>query len=213
MTVRQQWTFVGLVVLILGGGLLAATHFLGDELFPVTAGSKAPDFRATTIDGVPRTKTIADYKGQIVLLNVWATWCLPCRTEMPSIEALHDRFGARGLKVVAVSIDNPGTEDAIRQFRDQYGLTFEILHDASGKIKQDYQTTGVPETFVIGRDGVIRKKVIAADNWDSPANRALFAELLGVPASANGVGNDAAGSTQVPVGSATPGAPPGSARP
>lgn len=213
MTVRQQWMFVGLVVLILGGGLLAATHFLGDELFPVTVGSKAPDFKATSIDGVPQTKTLADYKGQIVLLNVWATWCLPCRTEMPSIEALHDRFAARGLKVVAVSIDNPGTEDAIRKFRDQYGLTFEILHDASGKIKQDYQTTGVPETFVIGRDGVIRKKVIAADNWDSPANRALFAELLGVPESANGVGSDSAQAAPVPVGSGAPGAPTVPARP
>jgi peroxiredoxin len=205
MTVRQQWAFVGIVVLILGGGLLAATRILDDELFPVTAGSKAPDFHATTIDGVPVTKTLANYKGDIVLLNVWATWCLPCRTEMPSIQALHDRYAARGLKVVAVSVDNPGTEEAIRKFRDQYGLTFEILHDASGKIRSDYQTTGVPETFVIGRDGVIRKKVIAADNWDSPANRALFGELLNVPESARGVGPDSAASSPVPVsGSARP---------
>lgn len=204
MTVRQQWAFVGIVVLILGGGLLAATKILDDELFPVTAGSKAPDFRATTIDGVPVTKTLASYKGEIVLLNVWATWCLPCRTEMPSIQALHDRYAARGLKIVAVSVDNPGTEEAIRKFRDQYGLTFEILHDASGKIRQDYQTTGIPETFVIGRDGVIRRKVIAADNWDSPANRALFGELLGVPESARGAGTDSAATVPVSSGSARP---------
>ena len=199
MTVRQQWTFVGIVVLILGGGLLAATRYLGDELFPVTVGSKAPDFRANTIDGAPVAKTLADYKGEIVLLNVWATWCLPCRTEMPSIQALHDRFAARGLKVVAVSIDKPGFDDEIRTFRDQFGLTFEILHDATGKIQRDYHTTGVPETFIIGRDGVIRRKVIAADDWDSPANRALFAQLLGVPESAAGVGTDAAGAAPVPV--------------
>lgn len=204
MTVRQQWAFVGIVVLILGGGLLAATKILDDELFPVTAGSKAPDFRATSIDGVPVTKTLASYKGEIVLLNVWATWCLPCRTEMPSIQALHDRYAARGLKIVAVSVDNPGTEEAIRKFRDQYGLTFEILHDASGKIRQDYQTTGIPETFVIGRDGVIRRKVIAADNWDSPANRALFGELLGVPESARGAGTDSAATVPVSSGSARP---------
>ena len=200
MTIRQQWSFVGIVVLILGGGLLAATRYLGDEIFPVTVGSNAPDFRAVTVDGVPTTKTIASYKGDVVLLNVWATWCLPCRTERPSIQALHDRFGARGLKVVAVSIDNAGFDDAIRQFRDQYGLTFEILHDASGAIKRDYQTTGVPETFVIGRDGVIRKKVIAAADWDSPGNRALFAQLLGVPESVEGVGSDAPpGASPVPV--------------
>lgn len=199
MTVRQQWAFVGVVVLLLGGGLLAATRILGDELFPVTVGSKAPDFKASSIDDVPATKTLADYKGQVVLLNIWATWCVPCRTEMPSIEALHDRFGPRGLKVVAVSVDNAGATDAVRRFRDQYGLTFEILQDASGKIQQNYQTTGVPETFVIGRDGVIRKKVIAAADWDSPANRALFAQLLGVPESAEGAGNDAPDTAQVPV--------------
>jgi cytochrome c biogenesis protein CcmG, thiol:disulfide interchange protein DsbE len=199
MTVRQQWAFVGIVVLILGGGLLAATHFLGDELFPVTAGSKAPEFRATTVDGVPVTKTLADYKGQVVLLNVWATYCIPCRTEMPSIQALHDRFGARGLKVVAVSVDSPGFEDAIRRFRDEYGLTFDILYDPSGALQRAYQTTGVPETFVIGRDGVIRKKVIAADNWDSPPNRALMAQMLGVPESAAEAGSDAAGTSPVPV--------------
>jgi len=198
MTVRQQWAFVGIVVLILGGGLLAATRYLGDELFPVTVGSKAPDFHANTIDGAPAAKTLADYKGEIVLLNVWATWCVPCRTEMPSIQALHDRFAARGLKVVAVSVDNAGFDDEIRTFRDQFGLTFEILHDATGNIKRDYQTTAVPETFIIGRDGMIRRKVIAADNWDSPANRALFAQLLGIPASAAGVGTDAPGAA-VPV--------------
>ena len=199
MTIRQQWTFVGLVVLILAGGLLAATRILGDELFPVTVGSKAPDFKATTVDGVPATKTIADYNGDVVLLNIWATWCLPCRTEMPSIQSLHDRFAARGLKVLAVSVDNPGTADEIRKFRDQYGLTFEILHDESGAIKRDYQTTGVPETFVIGRDGVIRKKVIAAADWDSPANRALFGQLLGVPESAVDAGTDTPGGAAVPV--------------
>jgi len=198
MTVRQQWAFVGIVVLILGGGLLAATRYLGAELFPVTVGSKAPDFHANTIDGTPAAKTLADYKGEIVLLNVWATWCLPCRTEMPSIQALHDRFAARGLKVVAVSVDKPGFDDEIRTFRDQFGLTFEILHDATGNIQRDYQTTGVPETFIIGRDGMIRRKVIAADNWDSPANQALFAQLLGIPASAAGVGTDAPGAA-VPV--------------
>ena len=198
MTVRQQWAFVGIVVLILGGGLLAATRYLGDELFPVTVGSKAPNFHANTIDAPPAAKTLADYKGEIVLLNVWATWCLPCRTEMPSIQALHDRFAARGLKVVAVSVDKPGFDDEIRTFRDQFGLTFEILHDATGNIQRDYQTTGVPETFIIGRDGMIRRKVIAADNWDSPANQALFAQLLGIPASAAGVGTDAPGAA-VPV--------------
>lgn len=178
MTVRQQWIVVGSIVAALGAGLFAVTRIMGDELFPVTVGSRAPDFQARTLAPEPTTKSIADYRGDVVLINIWATWCLPCRTEMPSIETLHREFAAQGLKVVAVSVDDPGTERTIREFAREYGLTFEILHDESGRIQRTYQTTGVPETFVIGRDGVIRKKAISAVNWSSEANRALVAQLL-----------------------------------
>ena len=115
------------------------------------------------------------------MLNIWATWCGPCRIEMPSIQALQQSLGPKGLKIVAVSVDDPGSEEAIRDFAKEYGLTFEILHDPTGKIQKAYQTTGVPETFVIGRDGVIRRKVIAADNWNSLDNRRQLAQMLGVP--------------------------------
>jgi peroxiredoxin len=178
VTARQQWGLVLGAVALLGAGLFASTRLLGDELFPVTVGSRAPDFRAATLDPAPRVKTLADYRGRVVLLNVWATWCAPCRVEMPSIERLHRELGPRGLAVVAVSIDDPGTDDAIREFARELGLTFEILHDAPGAIQRAYQTSGVPETFVIGPDGVIRKKVIGAADWASAANRALFARLL-----------------------------------
>lgn len=178
MTRRHQWWLVGALGLVVAAGLAVALTVFGDVLRPVGVGTPAPDFRATTIDGTPRTKTLADYAGQVVLVNIWATWCPPCREEMPSLEALHRRLGPRGLRIVAVSIDDPGTVDQIRAFRDALGLTFEILHDADGRIRRDYQTTGVPETFVIGPDGVIRKKVIAAANWDSPANRAVIGRLL-----------------------------------
>jgi cytochrome c biogenesis protein CcmG, thiol:disulfide interchange protein DsbE len=181
MTARQQWAVVGGVVLALALALWVATRMLGDELFPVTVGSRAPDFTANTLEPTPRVKTLADYEGEVVVLNIWATWCGPCRVEMPSIEALHRSLGPRGLKVVAVSVDDPGSEEAIREFAKEYALTFEILHDPSGKIRQLYQTTGVPETFVIGRDGVIRRKVIAAADWNSVDNRRQLAGLLGVP--------------------------------
>jgi cytochrome c biogenesis protein CcmG, thiol:disulfide interchange protein DsbE len=181
MTVRQQWAFVGIVVLILGGGLLAGTHYLGDELFPVTAGSKAPDFQAKTVDGVPVTKALADYKGQVVLLNIWATWCEPCRKEIPSLEALQKEYGPKGLKMVAVSIDDYVSEDSIRSFAKNFGVTFEVLHDSSGSIEQAYQTTGYPETFIIGPEGTIRRKWIGPDDWTSQGNRALISQLLGLP--------------------------------
>lgn len=181
MTTGQQWRVVLSVVLLLSGGLFAASRLLGDELFPVTVGSPAPDFAARTLEPLPRTKRIADYEGSVVLLNIWATWCAPCREEMPSIQALHEAYGPSGLAVVAVSIDDPGSEQKIRDFVRQYGLTFEVLHDGPGTIRRDYQTTGVPETLVIGRDGVILRKVVGAADWNSPANHALIAPLFGVP--------------------------------
>ena len=184
MTIRQQWTLVLAIVLVLGLTLFLATRILGNELFPVTVGATAPDFRARTLAAPEREKTLADYKGQVVLLNIWATWCGPCRIEMPSIERLHRDFGPQGLHIVAVSIDDPGAEEKIHAFADSLGLTFEILHNPSGDIQQIYQTTGVPETFVIGPDGTIRKKYIGADNWSSRSNRALIASLLGVTAGA-----------------------------
>lgn len=179
MTARQQWNIVISIVVFLVGVLWMATHYLGDELFPVTVGSQAPPFTASTLDATPRTKTLADYKGKVVLLNVWATWCPPCREEMPSIERVHRAFAGQGLAVVAVSIDDPGKEDEIREFVREYGLTFEILHDAAAGIKKNYQLTGYPETFVIARDGTIRKKVWGGADWSSDANRALIRELLG----------------------------------
>lgn len=95
------------------------------------------------------------------------------------MQRLHDEFGAQGLKIVAVTIDEAGNEEGIREFAKEYGLTFEILHDPAGDIQRAYQTNGVPETLVIGRDGTIRKKVVGAANWSSDANRALVRALIG----------------------------------
>ena len=181
MTARQQWSIVAAIVVVLGGALFAASRLLGDQLYPVSVGSKAPPFRAATVDAAPRTQTLADYKGQVVLLNIWGTFCLPCREEMPAIEKLHQAMAAQGLKVVAISMDDPGFEEKIRAFVKEFGLSFQILYDPSGRIVNDYQTTGVPETFVIARDGIIRKKVIGASDWNSPSNRALIAQLLAEP--------------------------------
>jgi cytochrome c biogenesis protein CcmG, thiol:disulfide interchange protein DsbE len=183
MTAQRQWTVLAAVVAILGLLLLVGNHFIGREFALVTIGSHAPDFRAETVAARPEPRRFANYRGDVVLLNIWATWCAPCRVEMPSIETLERGFGPSGLHVVAVSIDSAGSDSTIQAFARKYGLSFEILHDPSGRIQDIYQTTGVPETFVIARDGVIRKKVIGADDWASEGNRSLIAQLLREPRS------------------------------
>lgn len=144
---------------------------------PIQLGADAPTFHAVTVDAPSVARTLADYKGAVVIVNVWATWCEPCLVEMPSLEALHRRYARDGLEVVAVSVDAPGSDDQIRAFRDRLGLTFDILHDAAD-IRATYQTAGVPESFVIGRDGKLRRRVFSAENWDSESNRTLIAQLL-----------------------------------
>ncbi len=93
------------------------------------------------------------------------------------MQALYRDFAPRGFKIVAVSVDRAGDEQKVRDFVREFGLTFDVLHDPDGKIQRTYATTGVPENFVIGADGVVRKKAYAHD-WNSPENRALIARLL-----------------------------------
>ncbi len=185
MTSRQQWAVVGSIVGLMVVAAFAATHFLKDELTSVSVGSDAPGFTALTMPsarGTPRVaKTLSDYRGDVVLLNIWATWCAPCKIEMPSIEELQNTLGPKGLKIVAVSIDQPGDEPKIEQFVREMGLTFEILHDSTSAIRTLYRTTGVPETFVIARDGSIRKKWIGPEDWSSRDNQKLIENLLAEP--------------------------------
>ncbi len=180
MTKRRVALLVFFAATIVGG--FFSVRALRQDLVTAGVGSRAPSFTAMTLDSMPREKSLSDYSGDVVLLNLWATWCAPCRVEMPSIQSLHDAYAERGLKVVAVSVDAGGTEEQIRAFADSLGLTFEILHDSTGGIQRAYLTTGVPETVVIGRDGIIRKRVRGAIHWDSPANRALVEQLLARPA-------------------------------
>ena len=202
MTARRQWQIVLGVVAVLALGLWTATRLLSDELFHVEIGSRAPQFTARTLDAKPVPRTLADYQGRVVLLNVWATWCPPCREEMPSIQALHRDFAPRGFKVVAVSIDDEASTGKVRDFVREFGLTFDVLQNPSGDIQRIYATTGVPENFVIGADGVVRKKAYAQD-WNSPENRALIARLLdeaGAPPAASATVQPRTPATAAPTG-------------
>jgi peroxiredoxin len=174
---RSQWTAVAGIVLA-----VAFTTALALRLRPagltVEPGGAAPDFAAVDLaTGEPTA--LAAYRGRVVLLNVWATWCYPCRLEMPSMERLHRRFAGTDLRVVAVSVDRDDAR-VVREFVRDMGLTFDVLHDRPGNVQRIYQTVGVPESFVIDRDGVIVKKVVGAAEWDTPAMEALVRRLLDV---------------------------------
>lgn len=173
-----------LVAILVAAGVVGFAWFARDRFQPVGPGSQAPIFEAVTLDGEP--VTLRNYLGKVILLNVWATWCPPCVWEMPSMQRLYEEFEGQDFEVVAVSIDAPaGQRDVfgrpggdIRAFADSLALTFPILHDPEGRIQRTYQTTGVPESFLIGRDGRIYRKVSGATEWDRPQYIEFIQRLL-----------------------------------
>ena len=182
MTNKQQWILVGAVVVALGGGVTFGSRLVQYEIPIVAVGEPAPNFQAHTVGADPVVRSLDDYAGQLVLLNVWATWCWPCQEEMPSIQRLHEEYGDRGLRVVAVSVDDPSQKDEILAFAEDFGLTFEILHDEAGDIMQTYQLLGLPESFLIDADGTIRDKSFVTD-WFSDEKRKIVERLLPTPES------------------------------
>ena len=183
MTNRQQWSLVAGIGMTLVFGVALAIK-LRPEIEVLGPGSAAPQFHATDLR-TGRPVTLADYRGKVILVNVWATWCPPCRVEMPSMERLHKRFAGTDFRILAVSVDGdpfyaaaPEGPHEIMAFVNEMGLTFDILHDPSGAIRTGYQTVGVPESFLIDRDGIIVKKVIGAAQWDGPVNETIIRRLL-----------------------------------
>jgi thiol-disulfide isomerase/thioredoxin len=175
----KQWMAVLAVVAGLVLGAAALVKF-GPQIEGVNVGKRAPDFTAVDLATNDSVSLGKEYAGHVTLVNIWATWCPPCRSEMPAMERLYQAYGPQGFRIAAVSIDEGDVED-VRAFAKEYGLTFDILHDVTGDIQRVYQTTGVPETFLLDKKGIIVKRVFTHD-WDTPANRRLIAELMGLPA-------------------------------
>jgi cytochrome c biogenesis protein CcmG/thiol:disulfide interchange protein DsbE len=174
MTRKGQWGLtVGLAALL--GGAVAwavATSPSGTGV-----GIRAPDFSAVNL-ATGDTVRLADYRGQVLLVNLWATWCTPCEAEMPEIERLYEELGPEGLRVLAVSQDEDGP-DVVRAWAKKHGLTFDVLHDQKAQVQHLYQAVGLPESFVIDRNGRIVKRVTGfIVHWDGADQKALFRRLL-----------------------------------
>jgi cytochrome c biogenesis protein CcmG, thiol:disulfide interchange protein DsbE len=175
--VSKQWTMVGIIVAALTLGAAALTWVAPTG--SVEINHQAPSFKVmdlATRDSV----SLEDYRGSVTLVNIWATWCVPCRVEMPAMEQLYHSLAPRGFAIAAVSIDEGAPEDVVA-FGRELNLSFDLLQDRSTRIQQLYQTTGVPESFLLDRRGVIVKRVIGAHDWSSPVNRALVERLLDEP--------------------------------
>ena len=140
---------------------------------PSLHGRAAENFRFT-LNGKPMQ--LSDLRGQVVLVDFWASWCPPCVDEAPSLNALQAQIASRGGTVLGVSIDED--ETAYQNFLQMYHVSFPTFRDPSKKIETDYGTSMIPETYVIDRNGKIDRKVVGAQDWTSPTMMAYLDSVL-----------------------------------
>ena len=144
----------------------------------VQIGSVAPDFVLWDLSSKP--VSLESRRGRVVLLNFWATWCGPCRVEMPAMQRLYEEFNRRGFEILAVSTDAQGAA-VTRPFTESLGLTFPILHDSDFQVGLTYGARTLPMTFLVDREGIVRHRIFGARDWHSPEARRLVEILLAEP--------------------------------
>lgn len=178
---NDRWKLI-LIFLVLIGiiGLFSFIIFENKRPAPrpdyrAKKGEVAPDFLLPTLRG--NLVKLSDYKGKVVFLNIWATWCPPCREEIPSMEGLYQRLKGQEFEMLAVSIDRDG-EEVAGPFVAKYGLTFPVLLDPENKTYNLYRLRGIPATFIIDRKGFIIYKVIGAQDWMKKEWLAYFDRII-----------------------------------
>lgn len=117
-------------------------------------GQTAPAYAAPTMTG--DSVHVDRLRGEVVLLNVWATWCIPCRKEIPELQALHQEYSGRGLKVLGVSVDAADADGDVAEFAESFGMTYTILRDPGERVSTLFAIPGVPASFLVDRGGVVR---------------------------------------------------------
>mgnify|MGYP000431930219 FL=1 len=170
--------FVALTVLVIILSLKLNDSAEFSNQVAIESGIPAPDFTFPGLDG--KMVSLSDYRGKVVLVNIWATWCPPCVDEMPSMEKLYRKFKGENFEIIAVSIDEPGPK-AVAPFMEKTGLTFPALIDSKGAIKPVYRITGIPESFIIDKQGILIKKIVGPVDWASPKVFRFISSLIQKP--------------------------------
>ena len=135
-------------------------------------GAIAPQYSAVTLAG--DSVSLADLEGEVVLLNVWATWCIPCQEEIPALQRLHEQYSGQGLRIVGVSVDALGEEQNVKEFAESFGVGYDVWLDPAERVISTFRVLGVPNTYLIDRGGRVLWKHIGPVVDDDPG---LLAEI------------------------------------
>ena len=167
------------IVAAMGLLLLGNTAHATQDLFEAMGMAKLPGKPATdltlpTLDG-PQV-SLQSHLGKVVFLNFWATWCIPCREEMPAMEQLHQTFQSQGLTILAVNLKE--SPEQVKAFMDKYHLSFTVLLDHDGSVFRDYAVMGLPTTYLIGREGSLLARGVGGRDWTKAEGKDLIQALL-----------------------------------
>ena len=173
--VCQVTTIVAALGLLLSGKAADAREHLFEAMGMAKVPSKAaPNFTLSSADG--QQVSLQQYRGKVVFLNFWATWCIPCREEMPALERLHQKYQSQDLAVL--SIDLKESADQVKAFFQKHGLSFPALLDQDGSVFRDYLVAGMPTTYLIGRDGIMLARGVGGRDWTRSEALQLIQELI-----------------------------------
>lgn len=150
---RSVWA-AGAACCVLAAGCSGGESGGSGSRARVDVGLPVPAYTAMSLAG--DTVSLAGQRGKVVLLNVWATWCHPCRDEIPELQGIHEKYRARGLELVGVSVDTDGADETIREFMRDYNMTYPVWRDPGERVSAQFHIVGVPTTFLIDREGVLR---------------------------------------------------------
>ena len=175
---KRRFTALFLSVLFFVFFIAGCENIAGlKEIKKIEIGKPAPDFVLQDVSG--DTWKLSSLKGKAVFINFWASWCKPCRDEMPSMEALNKAMAGQPFQMLAIVFNDD--IDTANRFARGLGVTFPVLVNPEPELTEAYMITGVPETFLIDVDGILRHRFIGPYNWDTPEMRTLVQELLNSP--------------------------------
>ena len=175
---RQAGSGLPVVLLVLGMLINTGAHGGQQGDFEITSPKErlmAPVFELPNLAASP--VSLEDFRGKVVVAHFWATFCVPCLHEMPELESLWQQYRDQGLVIVAIAADR-GDVAVVREFSEKNGLTFPVLHDADGLVRNRYEVMALPMCYVIGRDGKISGRAIGGQAWNSPDGRRVIEDLL-----------------------------------
>ncbi|MFQ5882845.1 MAG: peroxiredoxin family protein [Candidatus Methylomirabilales bacterium] len=179
MKSNRRWFLAGAGIIIFLSPSIALSQGTDEGAAPEVrpqVGYLAPDFALVSLDG--KTVRLSDLRGKKgVFINFWATWCPPCRLEMPTMEQVYQEYRSRGLEILAVSID-VGPKSVVKNFMQEFRLTFPALLDPEGEVMYRYRLFSIPASFLIDKHGIIRFKELGYRDWTDPESRKKLEEIL-----------------------------------